>query len=279
MFPGVPIFFVVSGFLVTQSFLENDSRLGPYALNRAPRIYPGLWTNFLVIIALLTATGSLTLAMVGAEFFKYQAAQFLFGSEKYAFMLSSFRYHFSATQLFHEYPSGVLWTINVGFGFYLLVPLLFHPSIVAQPRLLNALMALAAAASWAATIMAHMVKVAPIDPATILLAYGPLPLFPWIFLLGAASYPNWARVRFLFEDRFLGWLSAYLVLGMIATWGLGGPSIDFSRVKPLVVLKSIALAGTGRSFAHSQHGLASFLRGRDISYGLYLNICRSSSSC
>jgi hypothetical protein len=28
MFPGVPIFFVVSGFLVTRSFVQNDGRLG-----------------------------------------------------------------------------------------------------------------------------------------------------------------------------------------------------------------------------------------------------------
>lgn len=270
MFPGVPIFFVISGFLVTQSFVQNNGDIGRYALNRALRIYPGLWVNLLVIMALLAATGSLTFAMIGPEFFKFQAAQFIFGSEKYGFLLSDFRYYFSRALLFRDYPSGVLWTINVELGFYILVPLIFCRPVRTRRWLLNALMALAAAGSlWASTIMAHALKVAPKEMGTALLAYGPLPYF-WIFLLGAAVYLNWDRLRFLFEERFFAWLSAYLALAMISTFGFGGPLVDFTRVKVLVVIKTIALAGTALAFAYSHRGLASFLRGRDISYGLYL---------
>lgn len=44
LFPGVPIFFFISGFLISKSFEEN-SVLKEYALNRILRIYPGLLTS------------------------------------------------------------------------------------------------------------------------------------------------------------------------------------------------------------------------------------------
>ena len=270
MFPGVAVFFVVSGFLVTQSFVRSDGRIGRYAINRALRIYPGLWLNFLVILAMLAATGSLTLAMISPRFFVYQAAQFIFGSDVYGSVVSNFGYDFSPGHLFAWYPSAVLWTINVELGFYILVPLVFGAAIRKRRWLLNAAIALGAAGSlWASTIMAHAVKVAPNATDTVLLAYGPLPYF-WIFLLGAAVSLNWDRLRFLFEDQVFAWLCGYLLLAVICIYGFGGPMVDFTRVKPLVVIKMIALAGTVLAFAHSWRGLASVLRGADISYGLYL---------
>ncbi len=54
-FPGVPIFFVISGYLVSASF-ERQSNITRYLRNRFLRIYPGLWAciglTFIVAIAL-----------------------------------------------------------------------------------------------------------------------------------------------------------------------------------------------------------------------------------
>src|SRR6478752_5590011 len=41
-FPGVPIFFMISGFLVTASF-ERRPNLQDYFVSRFLRIYPALW--------------------------------------------------------------------------------------------------------------------------------------------------------------------------------------------------------------------------------------------
>lgn len=46
LFPGVAIFFVISGFLVTQSFVERGGLLR-FAWARCLRIYPGLALNLL----------------------------------------------------------------------------------------------------------------------------------------------------------------------------------------------------------------------------------------
>src|ERR1700722_1498519 len=49
-FPGVPIFFFISGFLISKSF-EKNSVVREYAQNRFLRIYPGLAVCFLVSLA------------------------------------------------------------------------------------------------------------------------------------------------------------------------------------------------------------------------------------
>ncbi|MEZ4905034.1 MAG: acyltransferase family protein [Spirosomataceae bacterium] len=52
-FNGVPIFFTVSGFLVLWSFDRRPNQWKNYVLNRALRIFPGLYGCLLVTIALL----------------------------------------------------------------------------------------------------------------------------------------------------------------------------------------------------------------------------------
>lgn len=271
IFSGVPIFFIVSGFLVTQSLVKNDGRVVRYAINRALRIYPGLWTNFLFILVLLALTGSMTQDMLSPAFFEYQAGQFVFGSELYGYLCSGFSYNFSPGHFFHvAYPSGVLWTINVELGFYVLVPLLFTRYIRQRRWLLNTMLVTAAAGSiWASSIKAHLLKVDGSALSTYLLAYGPLP-FLWVFLLGASAYLNWDRVRPWIVGRFGTWLSAYLLLTLIDIYGFGAPTVDLMKVTPLVVMKTILLAGTVLSFAYSFRRLSSVLKGIDLSYGLYL---------
>src|ERR1700761_5429148 len=52
LFPGVPMFFVMSGFLISASY-ERNSDLKNYFTNRCLRILPGLWTClFLSVVAI-----------------------------------------------------------------------------------------------------------------------------------------------------------------------------------------------------------------------------------
>src|SRR5664280_2408641 len=56
LFPGVPIFFVTSGYLVSGSF-ERSGGLRTYFRNRFLRIYPGLWGCLSVIFLVVLAIG------------------------------------------------------------------------------------------------------------------------------------------------------------------------------------------------------------------------------
>src|SRR6185436_17790275 len=54
VFPGVPIFFVISGLLISRSY-ESSGVLGDYFWNRALRIFPALWICLVVTVALTVA--------------------------------------------------------------------------------------------------------------------------------------------------------------------------------------------------------------------------------
>ena len=55
-FPGVPIFFVISGILISKSYERSDS-LRDYLRNRCLRIFPGLWVCLVVSVAVILALG------------------------------------------------------------------------------------------------------------------------------------------------------------------------------------------------------------------------------
>src|SRR4051794_30929860 len=82
LFPGVAVFFVISGFLVTRSFLESRSGTAGYFARRALRIYPGLWVHFVVILAMLAVAGALPLSrFAGETFWRWTAVAFTMGSD------------------------------------------------------------------------------------------------------------------------------------------------------------------------------------------------------
>lgn len=52
-FPGVPIFFMVSGFLIYWSFERNQDNITKFFKNRCLRIYPALWVCLLITNCIL----------------------------------------------------------------------------------------------------------------------------------------------------------------------------------------------------------------------------------
>ena len=58
MFPGVPTFFFISGFLISRSY-ERVGSLREYARNRSLRIFPALYVCVAVNLLMVWATGYL----------------------------------------------------------------------------------------------------------------------------------------------------------------------------------------------------------------------------
>jgi peptidoglycan/LPS O-acetylase OafA/YrhL len=268
MFPGVAVFFVISGFLVTKSLVAGGGALGPYAVKRALRIYPGLWVNFIVVLVLLYGSGALAPADIPtSKFLFYQLGQFVIGAEPYGRAIAGPIYHWG--DFYTSYPNPALWTIPVELGFYVLVPLVFCALVRRSIAATNAVILISAAGSLAiAVLSAHLLRTAPHSIVTGGVGNGPLPYF-WIFLLGAGAYLNWERLRALFVGRFAPWFAAYLIIEWVSA-GFGASGLDFVQISGLAVLKMGLLAGTVLAFAHSHVGLARVLRGNDLSYGLYL---------
>lgn len=265
-FPGVVVFFVVSGFLVTRSYLQGEGGASAYFVRRALRIYPALWVNMAAIVLLLGATGSLA-SLSFWRWIAWFAVTDGMGSEIAGNYLVGV-----ITQpggFYPRFPSGVTWTLMVEIGFYLLLPLIvFGP--LREKRF-----AWASVSAWAALSLAvayyyfHLTAVAPDAALTKLLSVNPLTDL-WEFMLGAICSIYWNEVKRFFEGRFLLWLAVYIAAAILMHLYFGVNSLNSHASTPFMPLMTALLAGVVLSFAYTWRGAAAVLRGSDLSYGIYL---------
>jgi peptidoglycan/LPS O-acetylase OafA/YrhL len=255
LFPGIPIFFVVSGFLISKSYEHSDS-LRDYFRNRCLRIYPGLWVCLVVTVGVLLMAGVDAIGPISSrDWLLWWAAQ-----------MTVFNAYSPGFQWPPGYgtPNSSLWTIPVELEFYVLLP-----AIYALFRLgkrsgnIRLLIVLAASAAL------HLEFFYPYRGISIFteyryLLYTVVP-YLWMFLVGVLIQRNWNTLRPLLAGRVLQWLLGYLLLCAVANrFGIGAGS---NTITPLFFCP---LAGLVISFATSVPGFADrVLRHQDISYGTY----------
>lgn len=246
-FPGVPIFFFISGFLIASSY-ERETLAG-FAWNRGLRIFPALWACFLVSVASVWGSGyfadhPVPLGTAAAWF----AAQMSMGQ----FFNPGFMRDYGVGAL-----NGSLWTIPVELQFYILAPvvvLLFRR----VPLLFWTALGVFAAINFAHTQypIASLRKVFAVTFA------------PWIymFMLGAVAHFFWPKIRSIFVGKLLLWGALYAaVVALDVTVGIGASSNNI--LLPFV----LALSGLVLAAANTAPGLSSRILGKnDISYGLYI---------
>jgi peptidoglycan/LPS O-acetylase OafA/YrhL len=270
LFPGVPIFFIVSGFLVTSSYLFGAGGPAAYFARRALRIYPALWMNIGLIVLLLAGTGSLVPGLTARKLAEWLAVAYVSGADIYA--------NFAAgpivapTGFYPFFPSLVLWTIPVELGFYLLVPIIALPALRRSAPGWPYALSLGA---WTALSLAGMFTYGwlkathPDDFITKLLSVT-TPIYLWHFLIGAALGVYWGKLSWLFVNRFALWLAVHLAVAAADALLFGHFGIDFHDIAPLLPLHVVTLAAVVISFAYSWPHIGQTLRGLDLSYGTYL---------
>ena len=269
-FPGVAIFFVISGFLITRSYVDNDRGLLSYFARRALRIYPALWLQYVLVVILLACTGGFALRTLGvARFWQWLGAAAFIGSNFWGSIATSNYTPFVWTGLYQWYPADVLWTIPVELGFYLLVPMVFARSLIRR-GLVGPVMALGFCASVAAAYIAGpLLRDHGELNTTGMIHSSPAPYF-WLFLAGGAAAFYWMKVAALFEGRAVWWLLAYAAASAI-NWQVSGTVNLTYRIPGLLTIpRALILAGLVLSLAHSWVWISQWMRGVDLSYGLYL---------
>ncbi len=111
-FSGVPMFFVISGFLISASY-ERSSDLKNYIRNRSLRIYPGLWCCILITILTI-------LCFSDISFFRIETVPWL---------LSQMAGIIYTPGFLKEYGIGAyhvsLWTIPIELQFYAVLPIIY----------------------------------------------------------------------------------------------------------------------------------------------------------
>jgi peptidoglycan/LPS O-acetylase OafA/YrhL len=247
--PGVPIFFAVSGYLVSASW-ERAPSAGAYARNRALRIYPALWTSFALSVLILFACGVRPNSV--RDFVVWSVAQLSFVQ----FYNPDFIRGFGVGVI-----NGSAWTIPVELQFYLVIPLL---ALIARGRPQRWLLLLGVSALLMFAI--RSLGAVPASTTGKLLTVTVLP-YLFYFLVGVVLRYAYEWKPRLLRGKVLFWAFTYAVWVTFEVT-LGIPGATGNRLNPL----SIVLVGSlGIAVAYSAPALGErILRGNDISYGVYI---------
>jgi peptidoglycan/LPS O-acetylase OafA/YrhL len=257
LFPGVPVFFFVSGFLISKSF-ERNSRPSEYALNRALRIYPALIVCFALSVAAVALTGYFRAAPVPwTQWLPWAVAQLSVAQ----FYNPDFMRHFGVGVL-----NGSMWTITVELQFYALVPVLYAllrraATVRGANQLLFACMAL----FWVCNLLYVT------DSAHRAHAWYKLlgvTFVPWLymFLVGVFFQRNCERLVPWMQGRWVLTLLAYCVLAWLGNSCL---RLNLGNTLSLPLFLGLALTTFAAAFTRPQVS-EHLLRRNDISYGVYI---------
>jgi peptidoglycan/LPS O-acetylase OafA/YrhL len=252
LFPGVPIFFLISGFLISASYQRAGS-LREYLRNRCLRIFPALWVCLVAtisVLAVLIATGAQVKAIASGPWLLWWFTQ-----------MSSSQFY-AADFLQAARLNTPLWTIPVEMEFYLLLPICF--ALLRRRRgqaALCAVISASLAAHWTLFHTALFTAVAP-----YLFVLDTAAPYLWIFLTGVLIQRHWAKVSGYVVGRAAGWMAAYVLFALALRHLHVNPgSVDFNG------LFLLPLAGVVMSCATTSPDLAArVLKGNDISYGTYV---------
>ena len=243
LFPGVPVFFVISGYLISASY-ERNNKLSIYLKNRLLRILPGLWGCIFITIIVISLTG---VSFINKQTISWLPCQLIGIIYTPAFL---------ANYGFGSY-NGSLWTIPIELQFYILLPLCYRliPKTKAQYGFYALLLIFIIL-----NVVYGLNNLSPL--ISKLLRYSFIPHF-YLFLLGIILQ----RLQ-LFKSKFiynkaLYWISVYLVFSLLLP--------QFIHPVFFLVLKNILLAFCIISMAYTLPTIAlKLLRTNDISYGIYI---------
>jgi len=257
LFPGVPVFFVVSGYLVSASYLRSTS-ISSYARKRALRILPALWLVTALSVVMVSAFGFVTWQVAASPKF----AAWLVGQLTVMQLYNPpFLRGFGVGAL-----NGSLWTIPVEIGFYAAVPMIFGLAglLRLRDRRLDVLLGVLIVASFGFKlwIVGHPDNHGSV--AMKLLKFSTLPhLYMFLFGVWLQLHQDWVRAALV--GKAAPWVAAYLLYAAL------GSAFGVTHAAPFELLGDLLLAHCVIAVAFSAPSLSHrLLRENDISYGVYL---------
>jgi peptidoglycan/LPS O-acetylase OafA/YrhL len=251
-FPGVPIFFVTSGYLVSASLYRSDSLLN-YLKNRALRIYPGLWACLLITI--------LAIAILGKEnFFNLETLKWLPSQMIGVIYTPSFLRDFG----FGSYNAS-LWTITVELQFYILLPLflIFLRGSFRKTPFLVALFLISLLTAVILRFNGFSAEFTANETTLVrIIRYSFLPHF-YLFILGALMQNQKIFTSNYIYNRGHIWIIVYLAFVYLSPI-IFNEIFNYYVGMLLLAVCTISFAYTLPKWGHN------LLHGYDISYGVYI---------
>lgn len=252
-FPGVPIFFTISGFLVYQSFEKNAKKPFAYFRNRFLRLYPGLWIMVLLMALFILVEAIISEHSIDTKsFFIWLFCQ-----------LSFFQFYTPENLYFWGtgVPNSSLWTIVTEVQFYLIVPLLFYFSRISKKLIIIICLFF---------ILIHLFisntdnyynnNIFDFISVSILNYF-------YYFLFGTILYLYRFYLNKFWNGKCILWFLCYVSFNyFLASY------ISISAFKTIgSIIEHLLLSFTVLSFVYSSRNLSDrLLKGNDISYGIYI---------
>lgn len=252
LFPGVPIFFFISGFLISKSY-RNNSRLIEYTQNRILRIYPALWVCFILLVFSIITVGYLSIHdLTSFDFLKWFMAQTTF-------------FQFYNPEFMNEYgtgvPNGSLWTIVVELQFYFLIPLLYIFKLTNNKLLLILILVF--------MVLSRIILHFHYDEMIYKLLN--VSFVPWLymFLIGIFVQENFETINKLFKDNIL--IKVFLLVCVYLAIVFLAQFLEYrvfgNAMHPLLFLP---LAMLVFSLAYLPIRFTEWIKRNDLSYGVYI---------
>ena len=259
--PGVPIFFFVSGFLISRSY-ENNSRIAEYSRNRALRIYPALVLCTILAVISAFATGYLSTQSFSPSHF---AAWILGQVTVFQFYGPDFMRGFGSGVL-----NGSLWTVTVELQFYVLIPMIYwmltraSKSRGQRMAMLSVLILLFIVPN----VIFQQLKLNDQFSDHLLMKLAHVSFLPWVymFMLGIFAQQNFLKIHQFVRGRAVPIACAYALISYLTIHYFGwttGNEIH-PALFPLLAVTVLSLAYTVPTLSDR------ILHKNDISYGVYI---------
>jgi peptidoglycan/LPS O-acetylase OafA/YrhL len=250
-FPGLLVFFSISGFLMWDSLLRN-SDLNRYFRNRFLRIYPALWVSFLVTLLILILFRIIALnQLCSFTILKWVLAQITV----FQFWTPSVLRNWGVGT-----PNGSLWTIPVEIGFYVFLPLIAF-------RLKKVSLIIKFTMALVLSLVINILLNGESETSNVYLKLVGVSLFPYLlyFLFGVLIREYWHFLKDIITGKFKYWLILFLALRF--TWET---SPQYFPDNFIGFVMNVILTILTISFAYSLPKLHGFMFGLDISFGVYI---------
>lgn len=242
-FPGVSIFFLISGYLITMSY-EKNPNIKVYAKNRFLRIIPGLYASFFVGLLILWYFGQFNDVGV-ADVLPWTVAQ-----------LTLFQFY--NPEFIRDFGVGVingsLWTISVELVFYVILPLLY---LFLQKDFYKKLLFLSVI-SLGFYYYIHYISANTLTYEKLI----KVSILPYLFyfLIGMFLYKKREFTQGYLEDKIFVYLAIYALVCYL--------HVDFFVYD---VLRQLAFALFVFSFVFSYKNLSyKLMKHNDFTYGVYI---------
>lgn len=241
---AVQMFFVISGFLIFQSYTRSRS-IGSYAKKRIKRVYPAYVTIIAISAIVLPVVGTMTVSeyIYDVRLYKYIGANLIFMN----FLAPELPGIFQGNEV--QAVNGALWTLKVELGFYVFVPICIW--IFTKIGRLKTLLLFYALSVIYSYITLYIAESRNMDSFIEISRQMP----------GQMTYFIAGAILFYYFDYFKRYILPLTILG-IGIFCLSFYTMD-------LILRPVGLALGGMGVAFGPY-LGRFGKYGDFSYGIYI---------